>query len=584
MNKKETIFHTVPDEEFINREGEIEAIYKLALETINNTTPSIYLYGKRKVGKTENLRRVYHRLLWEQDRVIPFYYTFSKEYPDISGFATDYLREFIKQYLGFIRKDPKLIRNNISLERLSRIVREGEYPGLNGLIENYYEHMDNRDYLEGLRNSLSAPYIVSMESFTRVFVMLDDFHRVKGIPSPEGKAYILGAFSEVFNNRFAPHLITGYGRRMLQDIFRDEALIGVSDIMELKGLAQKDVIILFENLCRLYNVGFLKEDVDIIVEQLACNPFYIKSLIRLAGRNRIDLRSLKDFQSLYLQEITVGSIGFYLSSILNTFVDEMYRKTAVKLLMACVETADRGLTTGLLGENISLDPEKTQHILKKLQDSDLIEIDSGHIKRIDDPVLRDFIAFTYSTVVKGEEPSFVKIKMAREREKDLSYQRSHTEEDEALIYPDEETGQHVGDNEFEMIIPMASDTELVAARAIEEIAKRANFNQDSIGQIKVALIEACINASEHSRAGNGKISLRFIIEHDKLIIYVQNKGRRFDPSLVAEPDIDKKIFADSKRGWGIKLMKNLMDEVKFEQLKEGTKLKMVKLLKREKTH
>jgi serine/threonine-protein kinase RsbW len=96
----------------------------------------------------------------------------------------------------------------------------------------------------------------------------------------------------------------------------------------------------------------------------------------------------------------------------------------------------------------------------------------------------------------------------------------------------------------------------------------------------MAVIEACINATEHSRKKNGKISLRFAVHPDRLTIYVQNEGKSFDPSLVAEPNIDDQLIGKSKRGWGIKLMKSFMDEVKFEKVNEGTKLKMTKYLKR----
>ena len=36
---------------------------------------------------------------------------------------------------------------------------------------------------------------------------------------------------------------------------------------------------------------------------------------------------------------------------------------------------------------------------------------------------------------------------------------------------------------------------------------------------------------------------------------------------------------DGRRGWGLKLMKNLMDEVKMEQTDDGTRISMVKYLK-----
>ncbi len=70
-------------------------------------------------------------------------------------------------------------------------------------------------------------------------------------------------------------------------------------------------------------------------------------------------------------------------------------------------------------------------------------------------------------------------------------------------------------DEFEIVIPMGGDSELIAANAAEMIARRINFQPEAINQIKTALIEACINAEEHSFSPDRKIYQRFRLERDK---------------------------------------------------------------------
>lgn len=125
-------------------------------------------------------------------------------------------------------------------------------------------------------------------------------------------------------------------------------------------------------------------------------------------------------------------------------------------------------------------------------------------------------------------------------------------------------------NEFELTIPVDEDTELIAARTIEQIARAADFDQESINQIKTALIEACLNAAEHGESPDQKIHQRFVLEEDRLIITVSNKGKPFT----------EQASAPSKRGRGLKIIRALMDEVRFERTDEGTKLVMVKFFKR----
>ena len=135
-------------------------------------------------------------------------------------------------------------------------------------------------------------------------------------------------------------------------------------------------------------------------------------------------------------------------------------------------------------------------------------------------------------------------------------------------------------DEYEMTIPMGGDTELIAAHTVEQIARRVNFRPEAINQIKTALVEACINAAEHSLSPDRKIYQRFVVEDDKLVVTVASRG--VVPAQVSgqngqsgDTDQDGK----SRRGWGLKLIKTLMDEVEFERVDDGTRLRMTKYIR-----
>jgi len=92
----------------------------------------------------------------------------------------------------------------------------------------------------------------------------------------------------------------------------------------------------------------------------------------------------------------------------------------------------------------------------------------------------------------------------------------------------------------------------------------------------MALIEACINAFEHSES-KSEIYIHFMISDDQLTIKVIDKGKGFDSSKIKIPEIENKINSNErKRGWGIMLIKELMDSVDFESDHTGTTLTMVK--------
>ncbi|HEV2799328.1 MAG TPA: ATP-binding protein [Pyrinomonadaceae bacterium] len=136
-------------------------------------------------------------------------------------------------------------------------------------------------------------------------------------------------------------------------------------------------------------------------------------------------------------------------------------------------------------------------------------------------------------------------------------------------------------DEFEMVIPMGSDTELIAAHTVEQIARRLEFPAEAINQIKTALIEACINASEHSLSPDRKIYQRFRLESDKLVVTVSSRGLIVpSPSNAGTNGNDAREENNGRRGWGLKLIRTLMDEVEFERVDDGTRLRMTKYLRR----
>jgi serine/threonine-protein kinase RsbW len=139
-------------------------------------------------------------------------------------------------------------------------------------------------------------------------------------------------------------------------------------------------------------------------------------------------------------------------------------------------------------------------------------------------------------------------------------------------------------NEFQLIFPMGADNEMLAASAVEQVARRLNFTPEAINQIKTAVVEACINASEHSLSPDRKIYQRFQVENDRLSITISSRGIlpinfTGNPQGEEETTADESQRPDDRRGWGLKLIQTLMDEVEFERVDEGTSLRMTKYLR-----
>ena len=128
----------------------------------------------------------------------------------------------------------------------------------------------------------------------------------------------------------------------------------------------------------------------------------------------------------------------------------------------------------------------------------------------------------------------------------------------------------------ELTLPIIPDLELAATKTAEVVAKHMNLDEEKSAEIGMALIEATINAFEHSGSDSENVEIHFVIQGDTLVIKVTDKGKGFDPSKVKIPNIEEKLRSDKKRGWGLKLIQELMDTVEFESTPEGTTVTMTK--------
>jgi len=122
----------------------------------------------------------------------------------------------------------------------------------------------------------------------------------------------------------------------------------------------------------------------------------------------------------------------------------------------------------------------------------------------------------------------------------------------------------------ELHIPSIPGAEKVAMERAAEVARAMGFSDDRVEDLKTAVAEACINAMEHGNKmdANTKVGVTLTVTEKNLQVDVRDQGKGVGE--VAAPDIDEKMEEkENARGWGIFLIRGLMDEVQFGSSPEG---------------
>ncbi|MCX6137760.1 MAG: ATP-binding protein [Ignavibacteriales bacterium] len=130
---------------------------------------------------------------------------------------------------------------------------------------------------------------------------------------------------------------------------------------------------------------------------------------------------------------------------------------------------------------------------------------------------------------------------------------------------------------IQLHLPSILGFEKVAMESAASVAAIMGFTNDRIDDLRTAISEACVNAIEHGnkQVETEKVIVTLTIEESKLQVDVQDKGKQFLPE-VGKPNIAKKIDGSlPPRGWGMFLIKSLMDEVAFSSQDDGNTTTMI---------
>jgi len=139
----------------------------------------------------------------------------------------------------------------------------------------------------------------------------------------------------------------------------------------------------------------------------------------------------------------------------------------------------------------------------------------------------------------------------------------------------------LGAREISLTIPVAPDMEIVATAQASALGEFIQMPRDKIDEVKLAIVEACINAFEHAHSRDERVHLTFRVGREEsgpefLEVEVLDQGEGFEHDSVDIPSPAKTFEEGKKRGWGLQIIRSLMDSVAISSGDWGTRILMRK--------
>ena len=122
------------------------------------------------------------------------------------------------------------------------------------------------------------------------------------------------------------------------------------------------------------------------------------------------------------------------------------------------------------------------------------------------------------------------------------------------------------ERKFLLHVPSSTENLALIREFVTMIGAQAGLDESEVANIELAVDEACANVIEHAYGNDvsHEVVVRAIFDDAELSINVEDSGRGFNPDTVVQEELDDLIAKHKSGGLGMRLIRQLMDEVHYE--------------------
>ena len=420
----------VREDVYTDRQEFLDYFYHYALNAATRRSMSTVLLGQRRMGKTEIFKRVVNRLFFEQDytdpqAVVPVYYSFQDAKIDWENFALQYVENFIRWYAAFRMRKVELLSSEIKREYLLDYIEQNMTisKGFSIAFQTLHAIID-QDITLPANRAIHLPRTVSDFDESTIVMFLDEFQNTR---LPHYDFDVVGFMHEAVESPTCPHFVTGSAMSILaKEILGRGSLFGRFDSDPIGPMTAYWGAELVRRAAACYEVPVEELVVPIVAHRCGGNPFYITAVIQQAAKQKKSIEDEETINALLAVDLSSGFIWAELNDQVMRWIQRIneYGITKWVLYLSVLEEGERIDPEHIQqqleekdGTIVSLD--KIRDVLIRLSRGDLLEYMElgGWFRKIDDPILLDFLKAWGKFEVEGQRHAKVIINTIRQYER-----------------------------------------------------------------------------------------------------------------------------------------------------------------------
>jgi hypothetical protein len=388
-------------QDFIGRVEELEFLYGWANRIQRGLSKSTAFLGRRKVGKSLILGRLYNILYSENRGLIPFYYEFTEGRRDGKEFYRDFTTRFYMQVVGYYTRDTSWNRRAVdkktkpAMEAILQEVEQLEFKYKDRIVYEFEDCLrvlqtDSPPY-EYVISAVAAPsgFATTVGMEDRVVQMIDEFQYLNmyidaGVVDKPCMAYMSTAES-----RRAPLLITG----SLMGVVAEELMrwlphrFRIFSVPKMKPEEAREMTL---NYGQMYGYGITSEIAEYIVYVTNGIPGRIIELL-FPSVGKPVINSVDDVDQALEFEVSIdGAIKADWDEYLDLAMEKLNHVNMRRITYFLCRNEGSWYYASQIKQEMSLEMDERQlrKELDLLYKYDIISMDSGRYGGIFDRTLK----------------------------------------------------------------------------------------------------------------------------------------------------------------------------------------------------